>query len=505
MTLSKAEINAIIKGARHRPGASKRRPWIVALRRMLGALAELEFHPGKGTPLVKLCEAGARYGWRDFEAACNSQLFLMVSPRAEARLKRDLQRSLERLTRPGLELERTSFRLALASIDALAASTDPAGQERRFLGNKPSDRLFSLFKKFPVLARLWCQTISQWSDYVTEFLLRFRRDRHALSHTFLGGRPIGMVADFRCSLSDPHHHGRTAMQLKLEAGSVVYKPRPGDGEWEWGALIESMNAHSFRPKLRAGRVLRRRGYCWMEWVAAASCKDGAEARRFYERMGGMIAAAYLLKAVDCHRDNLIAAGEYPVLVDADALWHSTPSGIVKTPLELLYHTGFFPSSKPRSLQSRSSILGQAKAGQHIPRIGKRSLHPGRYEHEIVKSFSRAWLCLLGTKVRRKAFLERLRRIRSRPRRCIYWPTEKYAAIMRASIHPASLLSGIERFLLITRLCQRSSVSATVIQKEVQALKGLDIPYFVRSAKEPMSLDIGSVPASVIKALRRALH
>ena len=75
----------------------------------------------------------------------------------------------------------------------------------------------------------------------------------------------------------------------------------------------------------------------------------------------MIAAAYLLKAVDCHRDNLIASGEDPVLVDADALWHVSPATKAQTPLDLLYRTGFFPNSNPRSLQSRSSVLGP---GQH---------------------------------------------------------------------------------------------------------------------------------------------
>jgi len=243
----------------------------------------------------------------------------------------------------------------------------------------------------------------------------------------------------------------------------------------------------------------------MESVGVEACKNGGGARRFYERMGGMIAAAYLLQAVDCHRDNLIAAGEYPVLVDTDTLWHSTPSGIAKAPFELLYHTGFFPSPDPRSLQSRSSILGSAKVGQHVARIGKTYLRPARYEPQLVKGFSRAWFCLLGTKKRRAAFLVRLRRIGTRERRCIYWPTEKYAAIIRASIQPASLRSGIERSLFIGRLCQRTSAAAIVTQKESEALRGLDIPYLVRSAKEPTSLDVGSVPAPVITALKNVLH
>ena len=100
----------------------------------------------------------------------------------------------------------------------------------------------------------------------------------------------------RCGLSDPHNEGRTVMLLEFAAGSVIYKPRPGDGEWEWFSFLQGMNALSFRPGLRAARVLRQKGYCWMERIESSPCTDQAAARRFYRRMGGMIGVAYLLRA-----------------------------------------------------------------------------------------------------------------------------------------------------------------------------------------------------------------
>ena len=504
MTLSEAEISAVVKRAAEGDEPSVQPPWEAGMRRMLNAMADFEFQPRRATPLVKLCEAGARYGWRDLEATNNPKLLTIVSRRARASLIRDLRHRLERLTRPCLELERTSFGFAMNSIGVLAGSTNPKLAERMFLGDKPSDRLFSLFKKFPLLARLWCQLISQWREHVTEVLLRFMKDRTTLSHAFFAGQPIGTIADFRCGLSDSHNHGRTVMQLQFGDGAVIYKPRPGDGEWEWGSLLEWMNAQSFHPRLRAGRVLRRKGYSWMERIEPAPCENGAAARRFYKRIGGMIGAAYLLRTVDCHRDNLIASGEDPVLVDADALWHVSPATKTQTPLDLLYRTGFFPNSNPRSLQSRSSVLGRTNAGKHVARIGRKPVGAVRYEREIVTGFGRAWHCILGTKDRRRAFARRLRRIRSRERRWIYRATEKYAAIKRASIQPVALRSGSERNLLIARLCQRSSMSATLIHGEVEALKALDIPYFVRSSKERIALDPADLPTDVCKALRRVL-
>jgi hypothetical protein len=476
-------------------------PWAIDLRRMFNTLADYEFNSREGSPLAQLCEAGARFGGQELESAMASKLPALVSPKAKRRLERDLQRILERATRPCLELERKSYSLALAAIGLQETATDPQLAERRFLGDKPSERLFAIFKTFPVLSRLWLQLISQWRDLVAELLARLEAGRDALSRTFLDGQPAGLIGDMRCGLSDPHNNGRTVMLLEFATGSVIYKPRPGDGEWEWSSFLHKMNALSFSPKLRAARVLRRKGYCWMERVEPFSCKDKSAARRFYRRMGGLIGAAFFLRAADCHRDNIIAAGEQPVLIDAEALGHLAPEAKARNPVDLLTQTGFLPGTNRRSLQYRSSALGSATAGQHVPRIRGKSLRAAQFQREIVEGFCRAWRCVLGSRKRRTAFVRRFRRIASRKRRWIYWPTEKYAAIAHASIQPAALRSGLERELLLSRLCSRTTVPAKVVHAEIDALKRLDIPYFVRRNQGPTPSDQSIVPPEIIEALR----
>jgi hypothetical protein len=479
---------------------SKLPPWAIDLRRMFSVLAEFDFNSNRGSPLAKLCEAGARFGLQELESTLASEFPALVSQKAKGCLKRDLQRILQRTTRPCLELERKSYNLALAAMGFAETGTDPRLGEDKFLGKKPSTRLFALFGRFPVLSRLWLQLISQWRDQVAELLTRLVADRTALSHAFLGGQPAGPIVEMRCGLSDPHNHGRTVMLLRFASGPVIYKPRPGDGEWEWSAFLDEMNALSFRPRLRAAPVLRRKGYCWMECMESSPCRNEAAARRFYRRIGGIVGAAYLLRAADCHRDNVIAAGEDPVLIDAEALWHGHLNGKGQTPVELLYRTGFLPGPDPGSLQSRSSVLGRAN-GKHVPKICGLALRPAHYQLEILAGFRQAWRCVLGTKNRRAAFLRRIRRITSRKRRFIYRPTETYVAIARASIQPGALRSGIERDLLLARLCSRRTATATVIHAEIDALKRLDIPYFVRRNKRLPPSGQGFVPPEIIEALR----
>jgi lantibiotic modifying enzyme len=496
MSFTAAEIETIVKSVGTGSAAH--------VRRMLTALDHIEFNARRGTPLRKLCAAGVEYGWTQLEQAIRADVLAQTSTKTQASLRRHLQRSLERITRPSLELEWTSFVIAMNSL-GLAPGTDRGVSERMFLRDRPSHRLVGLFRKFPVLAHLWYLAIDQWRGHVVEVLDRVAKDRGAISRFFFDKHFCGQIKDLRPGLSDPHNRGRSVTLIDFERGRLIYKPRSGLSESTWFSLLTWMNHHGFQPKLRAARVLQRKGFSWMEYAKPASCKNEAAVRRFYERLGGMIAAVYLLKAVDCHRENLIAAGEYPVLVDVDALWHVSQVTERQSLVDVLYRTGFFPNSKRRSLQSRSSVLGPATTGNHLACLGGKRVVAAHYMKEIILGFSRGWHCLIGTPSRRVAILKKLRRIRARPRRWIYLATEKYAGLLAASVQPAALRSEAAREALITRSCLRSSVSRAVVQAEIKALTQLDLPYFVRTTAESMPADKSSAPPELTDAIRNTLQ
>jgi lantibiotic modifying enzyme len=475
---------------------------------MLNGLAQLEFGLEQASPLQKLCKAGSEYGLRALEKTLSSELFSLLQPKAKRGIRNDLRRILAQVTRPCLGLQFTAFRRAYEAVYPQIGFSTPELIEKKFLGERPHDRLTSLFKEFPVLADLWCQLIHQWCDSVSELLERVDRDKHGLSRVFFSGQPLGKIIDLCTGLSDPHNKGRTVMRVQFQAGSIIYKPRYGHGEKEWFSLIGYLNAASLRPRLRLVRVLCCDRYCWMAEVKTAPCKNKASARRFYKRLGAMIAAAYLLRAVDCHRDNVVASGEHPVLVDAETLWHFEGKRNKATNLlDPLFGTGFLPTPGRRSsYQYRSSAVGRTPPGKHTPRLATKPLCAARYEIEIVSGFRRAWCCLVGTRRRRAAFRHRLQRVQRRVWRQIYWPTEDYDTVMRASIQPAALRSGPDRNMLIARLCRRNGVGQGVIREEISALNRLDIPYFVRRATAGSPLLEDDVPPpEIIEALRRAIH
>jgi lantibiotic modifying enzyme len=481
--------------------------WANELREMFDALPKFEFSSRNGSPLHKLCKCGARYGSQKLEARASLELLALLSQKARAHLERELERRIVRATRPSFTLELKAFRLAFWAIYNQREIELPGVMMKKFLGRKPCERLFPMFKRFPVLAKLWRVLISQWIDETAELLLRFSADRIALSQGFLASRPVDKIIDLRSGVSDPHNGGRTVAFIRCKGGSIIYKPRPGYGEREWFEFVRHLNAKGLRPDLRAAKVLCRDGYCWMEEIKCAPCKDQPAASRFYERLGATIAAAYLLRAVDCHRDNVIASGEHPVLIDAETLWHLSRSEQTQNRLKTLFQTGFISASKQRSsLQYRSSVLGRDDSGRHIPRISNERLNASKYEREIITGFRRTWQCTLGSRKRRIEFTRLWQGGRPKQVRWIFWPTESYIAIMRASIQPAALRSGIERDRLITRFCTRSALPRAILHEEINALRRLDVPYFIRKIKlGPLPPEEDAPPTQIIEALRRAAH
>lgn len=474
------------------------------LRRMLKALEASQFGRTRATPLAKLCAAGVDYGWGELERSAGSNLPSPASARARANLRRHLQKRLERITRPCLELEWTSFKLAMNALGV--SSSDAALTTRMFLRERPWDRLSLLFQKFPVLANLWCLAISQWRGYVVEVLERVRKDGPALARFFFSNVSLGTITTLRLGLSDAHNSGRSVALVEFSEGRrIIYKPRSGKSELAWFSLLALMNRNGFKPKLRVARVLLRKDYYWMEYMEPASCATQAAARRFYERMGALIAAAYLLKAVDCHRENVIAAGENPILVDIDALWHVSPLTQTQSSVDVLYRTGFFPTSRRKSLQSRSSVLGKTITGRHLARIAGKPLSPLDYTNEIIAGFARAWNCMLGTPGRRAAFLRIARGVRGHERRWIYIATQTYGTILRTSIQPFALRSSAAREALIRQSCSRSGPGKSVIQAEIKALRRLDIPYFTRRTKNWMPPDKPALPSELTQGIRKALQ
>lgn len=221
-------------------------------------------------------------------------------------------------------LERTLvLEMHVARLQGQLSGDTPAARFAAFAARLRDPALRrDLLAEYPVLARQLVNRARQTSTAVAEVLERLAADWPAIVTTLFQGANPGTLAAITLGEGDTHNDGRTVAILTFADGQkLVYKPRSLAVDAVFQRLLAWLNAHGTAQAYRLLTVLERDGYGWVEFVQGAPCHDANEVERFYLRQGGYLALLYTLYAGDFHFENLLAAGEHPVLIDLEALFH----------------------------------------------------------------------------------------------------------------------------------------------------------------------------------------
>jgi len=180
--------------------------------------------------------------------------------------------------------------------------------------------LEALWSERPVLALLLGKVFEQWMISTRELIERFNFSQQSLQD-FVGGSPRCLVVEgVRCGLSDLHHAGRSVCILSIQGGArLVYKPRSVSAEAAWERFVEWIDERLPSTTLKPMQVLDCKDYGWCEFVQGPSAVNREQAQAFFHRAGVLLGLLHLMAATDMHEENLIACGEYPVLVDLEMI------------------------------------------------------------------------------------------------------------------------------------------------------------------------------------------
>jgi lantibiotic modifying enzyme len=394
--------------------------------------------------------------------------------------EKQLENRLSQTMKACLDRHWQAFEAAFRCVFREQGEIQRAEIESEFFKEHAGNRLVAFLQSFPALAKLWSQLIGNWLQKVIEVNARLGQDRHALRKAFFNGRDPGDLVDVTVNISDPHRGGRETMILCFRNGRVVYKPRSGESESDWFSFARWVNRQGFAPPLRILRFLQRPEYCWAEFVEHLPCSSKKEAHRYYRRAGGLICAAYLLGAIDCHRDNLIAARDQPVLIDTETFFHPEAGRSSPEKRGSVTRTGLLPMS--RSLSRFDGDIGAfatTGVGKHTPVLKQKGLAPTSYVADVLRGFRDMWAIIGEARAPAQvAFRRRLRRLTDRPWRRIYRSTKSYFEIRDRSVSPDALRSGLGRSRAIARDLLGPGVSAPIVLQEIGALGRWDVPYFL---------------------------
>ncbi len=250
-----------------------------------------------------------------------------LAPAAWAQLEQQLARRLSQASEPTLVLEFSIFRALRRSpierLVRLATQPDCRELHAAFAGRPRAARLSALVRDYPALARAWAQLVGDWVEATAELVLRLDADAGEVARLVgLGAGELPRIEAVSADLSDLHRGGRTVCRLRCASGhEVIYKPRNIDVEARWTSLLRWLGERGAPVELVGLRVLPRADYGWVEVAQARPCASASELPEFYRRAGALLCLVYLLAGNDCHRENLIACGDHPVLVDVETLMH----------------------------------------------------------------------------------------------------------------------------------------------------------------------------------------
>lgn len=385
------------------------------------------------------------------------------------------------------------------------SSDSSTEQYQKFVQGMMAGKLLSFFQEYSVLARMMATLTDFWVDATFEFIQRLASDWFKIETIFKA--ELRQVVTIKPALSDSHNQGRTAIALTFDSGlKLIYKPKDLGVEEAYFEFLSWLNQHSTLLPFKLLKVINRSTYGWVECVDHLPCSDKGELERYYQRAGMLLCLVYTLQGTDCTNDNLIACGEYPVLVDMETLIypqvqfseeqgdgteaHFLGGRISNSVLD----TGFLPQWQfgPDGTYYDVSALGQvskqqASVSAHVPYLDGIEISSKDYIEEIVDGFRQMYQFLIKETKAILAPDSPLNALAHQRVRFIFRNTIVYSLIIEKTLHPKFLRDGVERsiqfdFLSRVLLSYNSKPDFwLLLLAELQALEQLDIPHFTTRA------------------------
>lgn len=371
------------------------------------------------------------------------------------------------------------------------------------------------------LARLLDRLVEQWVEAVAEFCERLDADWSALE-SIVG--PRDRVTGLE-PLGDPHGGGRVVFGVTFDSGEkVAYKPRDVGIETTFYEFVDWATEDEALPDLVTPACLDRGSYGWMEWMPAEECDDREQVADYYRRAGALICLLYALNFTDGHLENVLAAGDQPVIVDVETLIEPSirPERMtIDTPIAAEFETSvlrtyLFPMNLPNSEFGDISGFGTQRAdasgpdlqtftdvntdvmemeyqrppameGENLPRVDGEVVEPDEHWPEIADGFEVAYRALLS---RKDELLESgglLDSFRETDVRYLHRNTRTYGKMHLALSTPEYLETGLKfgskAEVFSAEAADHDRELHGVYDAERRALQRLDVPRFLVPADE----------------------
>lgn len=378
------------------------------------------------------------------------------------------------------------------------------------------------FAEYAVLAKTVSIILENWQLNTSVFIDRLDRDYPVIRQHFSTDESPGKLAGLKGGISDSHDHGKSVFSLEFETGlRLIYKPKNLELEKAWSEFLQWFNTHGLNPDLKPLDVITCDGYGWVGFIESKSCETAEEVADYYRRIGALVGIIYLLNGNDCHHENLIACGSYPVIVDLESVMHHDGRPFVEDFADSavfranalwgasVYRTGLLPAwitGKDGYVFDISGIGAYQHGASPYQRIIWEDLHTDRvgfkmvpvqfqelmnlpvlrgekqlpvaYTSEIIEGFQILYRLLLQYRQEVPVHL-----FHDKELRFIFRSTRIYGMIRKKLLNPKFMRSGLDRSFqleLLSRAFLQAGETVTfwnIYRSEIRQMEEMDIPIF----------------------------
>lgn len=392
----------------------------------------------------------------------------------------------------------------------------PEEEHQYFVETYLSDQVYrdDFYSRYPEIARLSEQVVRQTVALYSEICMRQERDRTQITEKLCKGKKFHGIAALELSASDPHNSGKRTARVTLDNGTVLYyKPHTVRKNQIYQEIYHCLCREA---GLSCEEIfcIDCGKYGWEAQVQSSACETETQVNRYYVRMGIHLFLGYLLSVSDLHAENIIASGEYPVIVDFETYPGVSALGLdpggqtVEAYIrDSVIKTGILPClswgqgknaaiisaiNRPGKIRTpfrmpvvknsgRSDIhIAHEMIEMEIPectvRLRSREMDPSAYTEALCRGFTVAYRACLAD----EELLKMVIPFFDGRSRVVLRHTQQYAMYRFTSLHQDFCKDGKRRRQLLFSVLhtqEEDVIKRTIHDYETESLLRLDIPYF----------------------------
>ncbi|MCM3155419.1 type 2 lanthipeptide synthetase LanM family protein [Priestia megaterium] len=374
---------------------------------------------------------------------------------------------------------------------------------------------------YPALARLLVERTLFFSNNLCFMIRNIVESYPSIQNLINISDPL-FVSNIKWGEGDSHDKGKSVAILEFNhTKNIVYKPKNLSIAQEFNQFLEWLNQSEPYFNFYVPQRISKNGYNFEEFISYNTCTSKDEVQFFYKSFGQLIGIAYLLCGNDFHYENLIAHGQYPVLIDVETLFQHIPplslgsNAFTKAKFENLNSvliTGLVPFEvygerdkkgnkgvqlsalngdeqtipykvlKPTNIGSDEMAFEYQEhtitSAQNIPKLNNKKIVFQDYTSEIIKGFNELCEFILEDKEKCLKKIEEI--FKNSLVRNVIKGTQRYSDMLQFSYHPSCMTNIQEREKVLENLWAYPYHNKEVVSHEISDLLVGDIPIFYNS-------------------------